>query len=73
MASADIMVASEHEVSRAAAALSSNVRVLTDEWELDEDEDMVVVNPAVTVAGMTRADRARLEMVMREWLGCSLL
>lgn len=72
MSTVDVMVGSEGKFSKAAAALSANVKVLTDQWELDSDEEMVALDPAKTVAGMPADDRAELTRVVGEWHECAL-
>lgn len=71
VASADVFIASEDEFSHAAVALSKNVRILTDQWASDVDEDMVLLNPAAAVAGLPTEKRSQLKTVFRDWLECS--
>lgn len=72
MAAADVMVGSESKFSKAAAAMSVGVKVLTDQWEVDEDEEMVALDPAQTVAGMAANDQTALLRAVEEWHACSL-
>lgn len=71
MAAADVMIASESDFSRVAATLSVNVKVLTDRWEVDEDEAMIALNPAIAMAGMLPAERAELQKIVEEKHECS--
>lgn len=71
LASTDVMLSSENDISRAAAAISSSVKVLTDQWEPDRDEGIVVLNPAATVAGISSEARVELKRVIEEWHECS--
>lgn len=75
IAAADVMISSEDEFSKAAAALSGNVKILTDQWDIDADEEMVIVDPLVIMAGtaMPLADRAEFCRVIREYRECSML
>lgn len=68
-ASADIFVSSESEFSHAAAMVSKNVRILTDRWNPEEEEMMMTLEPATTVAGM-RGKRAKLGGIIREYRDC---
>ena len=45
--------------------------MLTDKWEEDDDEMMVVLNPATTVAGMPASQRQDLETLVHEYQHCS--
>lgn len=71
-ASADIFVSSESEFSHATAMVSKNVRVLTDRWSPEEEETMVTLEPATTVAGMGR-NQAKLGSIIREYRDCIMV
>lgn len=51
--------------------LGCAAQVLTDRWDMDEDETMVALNPATTVAGMPKAQREGLRNVVGDWYQCS--
>lgn len=68
-ASADIFVSSESEFSHATAMVSKNVRVLTDRWSPEEEETMMTLEPATTVAGMG-SNQAKLGTIIREYRDC---
>lgn len=70
--SMDVFVGGESEFSKAAAAMSANVKVLTDQWHVDQDESMVTLNPAVTVAGMSSTRQIELQRVVQDWRECDL-
>lgn len=45
--------------------------MLTDKWEMDEDDMMVALNPATTIGGMPAQERQRLQNVVNEYRDCS--
>lgn len=47
------------------------MQVLTDNWEEDEDEMMVALNPATTVAGMPASQRQTLETLVNDYQHCA--
>lgn len=53
-------------------ALSSNVKVVTTDWEQDEDEEMVIVDPLSVLSGsmMPLVDTMEFERVIREYRDC---
>lgn len=72
IAAADVFVGSEDAFSRVAAVLSNNVKVLTDSWELDPDEEMVTLHPPNIVADIQTSNVAEeLRNVIEHWLGRS--
>lgn len=71
LAAADVMISSEDSFSEAAAAMAANVKVVTDHWEVDEDEEMVSLSPAATVAGVSGDARAELNRIVRDWHHCN--
>lgn len=72
VSSADVFLSSEDGFSHAAAMLTKNVRVLTDRWEVEDDEDMIALNPANTVAGLSTREQDNLMRIMGDYRECSL-
>lgn len=70
VAQADVLVGSEDEFSQAAVTLSRGVKVLTDRWEVDADEDVIALNPAKAIAGLSPRERGELREAVEAWLGC---
>ncbi|CBJ28497.1 expressed unknown protein [Ectocarpus siliculosus] len=71
IAASDLFIASESKFSRAGAVLSDHVKVLTDRWEMDEEEMMVALNPATTIAGMPDSQRQLLRTLVADYHECS--
>ncbi|CAM9711384.1 unnamed protein product [Ectocarpus sp. 12 AP-2014] len=71
IAASDLFIASESKFSRAGAVLSDHVKVLTDRWEVDEEEMMVALNPATTIAGMPDSQRQLLRTLVADYHECS--
>lgn len=59
--------------SKAAMALSSNVKVVTTDWAPDEDEEMVIVDPLSVLSGskMSLVDMMEFERIIREYRDCT--
>lgn len=64
-----MLISSESSFSKAAAALSENVKIVTDAWEDDEDEQIVIISPLRTMSGaaMALGDRREFGRVIREY------
>lgn len=45
--------------------------MLTDRWEVDEEELMVALNPATTIAGMPASQRQLLRSLVSDYHECN--
>jgi len=71
LAAADVVIGSESSFSEAAAAVSTNVKIML--WENQAEQDRVVLNArAVTRSGAVTSDeQMQINSVIADWFHCS--
>lgn len=79
IAAADVFVSSENSFSAAAISISENIRVLTDMWEHDLEEDIIAFSPLHMMRGLELSLRrndpnwAEMSRMVREYHQCEAL
>lgn len=79
IAAADVFVSSENRFSAAAISVSENIRVLTDMWEHDLEEDIIALSPLHMMRGLELSLRrndpnwAELSRMVREYYQCEVM
>lgn len=71
LATADVVIGSESSLSEAAAAMSTNVKVMV--WEGQTEQDRVTLDPASVAlnASVSPAKQSEMNAVISDWWHCA--